>query len=60
MVVRLRTCAGDIWNFENWLTKSLSAESLCFTSTGAVKDLRGGFPPVPQKGSRAYDIYQHN
>jgi len=38
MVVSPRTGAGDFWNFENWLTKSLSTESLWFTSTGAVKD----------------------
>jgi len=58
MAVSPRTGAGDFSNSEDWLTKSLSAESLWFTSTGAVKDLRGGLPPVPQKGFRAYDNYQ--
>src|SRR5262249_8667084 len=42
MVARPRIGSGDL-NSENWLMRSLSTESLWFTSTAAVKDLRGGF-----------------
>jgi hypothetical protein len=55
----LRMGAGDFSNSEKWLTKSLSTENLWFTSTGAVKELRGGFPSGPQKGFRAYDNYHY-